>query len=169
MPLNFEFKARTDNLHLLEQKLLELNPLYKGEDHQTDTYFNVPSGRMKLREGNIEQALIYYQRANEAEARTSRVLLYQAPVDARLKEILTSALGIKTIVHKRRRIYFIDNVKFHFDCVDSLGNFIEVEAIDSNGSIGINRLKSQCSTYAELFSIKPGDYVAESYSELISG
>ena len=51
--LNFEFKAKTDNLEEKEQKLLELDPLFKGEDHQVDTYFHVEKGRLKLREGNI--------------------------------------------------------------------------------------------------------------------
>lgn len=54
MPLNFEFKARTTSLPRLEDRLKKMQPDYKGEDHQTDTYFNVQHGRLKLREGNIE-------------------------------------------------------------------------------------------------------------------
>ena len=49
--LNFEFKARVNNIDELEQKLLQLDPVFKGEDHQIDTYFNVSEGRLKLREG----------------------------------------------------------------------------------------------------------------------
>ena len=51
---NFEFKAKVDNLEEYENKLLKLNPFFKGTDHQIDTYFNVSKGRLKLREGNIE-------------------------------------------------------------------------------------------------------------------
>ena len=53
MPLNYEFKAKTDRAEKLEDLLKELDPDFKGEDHQTDTYFNVSFGRLKLREGNI--------------------------------------------------------------------------------------------------------------------
>ena len=60
--LNIEFKARTNNIQALEEKLLSLNPQFIGEDHQKDTYYNVKTGRLKLREGNIENALIWYQR-----------------------------------------------------------------------------------------------------------
>ncbi len=42
--LNFEFKAKTTELDNLENKLLELNPIFIGEDVQTDTYFNVSKG-----------------------------------------------------------------------------------------------------------------------------
>ena len=35
--------------------------------------------------------------------------------------------GYKAVVDKRRKIYFIGNVKFHFDTVDGLGTFVEVE------------------------------------------
>jgi adenylate cyclase, class 2 len=54
---NFEFKARVNDIDATEQKLQQLSPIYKGQDHQIDTYFNVPSGRLKLREGTIENAL----------------------------------------------------------------------------------------------------------------
>ena len=47
--LNIEFKAKTNNIKALEEKLLSLNPQFIGEDHQKDTYYNVNTGRLKLR------------------------------------------------------------------------------------------------------------------------
>ncbi|MBO9681697.1 MAG: CYTH domain-containing protein, partial [Flavisolibacter sp.] len=115
MHINYEFKASCNNLEALEMKLKELNPVFIGMDHQIDTYFNVPHGRLKLREGNIENSLIHYNRTNTADAKQSDVSLYQHQPDKNLKEVLSKALGIKTVVDKKRKIYFIDNVKFHFD------------------------------------------------------
>ena len=74
---------------------------------------------------------------------------------------------MKVVVDKIRRIYFIDNVKFHFDRVVGLGTFVEVEAIDKGGDMNINLLKQQCSHYATLFEIKEVDYISHSYSDLI--
>ncbi len=168
MPIiNFEFKAKAGNLEELEYKLKILDPLFKGEDHQVDTYFNVEIGRLKLREGNIENALIHYERENTAEAKQSNILLYQHQPDDALKQILIKTLGIKVIVDKIRKIYFIDNVKFHFDKVSGLGTFIEVEAIDKTGEIGIKKLKEQCEFYAQLFDIQPHNYISNSYSDML--
>ncbi len=167
MPLNFEFKARSRNNTALEQKLQEFNPYFVGEDVQKDTYFHVAKGRLKLREGNIENMLIHYQRPDDAEAKQSDVLLYQHQPDANLKTVLTAALGIKIIVEKRRRIWFVENVKIHFDKLDHLGEFVEVEAIDKDGNIGIEKLKEQCAFFAAVFAIKKEDYLAESYSDLL--
>ncbi|MDP2423477.1 MAG: class IV adenylate cyclase [Bacteroidales bacterium] len=165
--LNFEFKAKTNNPEELENKLLQLKPHYVGEDRQIDTYFNVPSGRLKLREGNIENALIYYKRPDTAGAKQSEVLLYKHHPDKALKNILIETLGVKVVVEKRRRIYLIENVKFHFDILVGLGTFVEVEAIDKTGDIGKQKLQKQCREYAKFFGIKPGDYVRESYSDLV--
>ena len=165
--LNFEFKARTNDLKNLEDKLLALNPRFIGEDNQADTYFNVTKGRLKLREGNIENSLIFYERQNTAGAKQSNVLLYQYMPEKALKDILIKLHGIKAIVEKKRRIYFIDNVKFHFDTVTQLGTFIEVEATDNSNRIGIEKLKEQCDMYAKLFNIQPNDYISSSYSDMI--
>ena len=165
--LNFEFKARTSDLKKSEDQLLLLNPKFIGEDNQADTYFNVTKGRLKLREGNIENSLIWYERRNITGAKQSDVLLYQHNPDKTLKDILIKLHGIKVVVNKTRRIYFVDNVKFHFDTVRELGTFIEVEAIDNNGEIGIEKLKEQCNKYATLFNIQPGDYISFSYSDMI--
>ena len=152
----------------LESKLKELNPFFAGIDHQIDTYFIVPYGRLKLREGTIENALIHYNRVNSAGAKQSDVILYQHQPDKNLKEILAKALGIKTVVDKKRKIYFIGNVKFHFDEVNELGSFVEVEAIDKDGSIGIEKLKEQCNHYIQLFNIANDQFIAESYSDLLA-
>ncbi|MGB5007027.1 MAG: class IV adenylate cyclase, partial [Ferruginibacter sp.] len=146
--LNIEFKAATNRLNELETLLKQYNPVFIGEDHQVDTYFNVDKNRLKLREGNIENALIHYERENTAGSKSSHVLLYQHQPDKTLKEILIKTLGIKAVVDKKRKIYFINNVKFHFDTVAGLGTFVEVEAIDKDGTIGRDKLQAQCDEYA---------------------
>ncbi|MBL7700882.1 MAG: class IV adenylate cyclase [Ferruginibacter sp.] len=165
--LNIEFKAKAKNIVLLEELLLHHKPRFIGEDHQVDTYFNVQAGRLKLREGNIENALIHYEREDVAGAKSSHVLLYQHQPDMTLKEILIKTLGVKAVVDKKRKIYFINNVKFHFDTVDGLGTFVEVEAIDKDGSFGIEKLQAQCDEYAALFGIKEEDYCSVSYSDMV--
>jgi adenylate cyclase, class 2 len=165
--LNIEFKAKSNDITTAENILQQHNPIFIGEDHQIDTYFNVSTGRMKLREGNIENALIHYERENTAGSKSSQVLLYQHRPNENLKAILTKGLGVKAVVDKKRKIYFIENVKFHFDTVQNLGTFIEVEAIDKDGSIGKEKLQEQCNFYAAMFGIKQEDFMAVSYSDMI--
>lgn len=167
MHINYEFKAACDNLDELESLLQQHHPLFVGVDHQLDTYFNVPNGRLKLREGNIENSLIHYDRIDAADAKQSKVTLYQHEPNKNLKDALTKALGIKVVVDKKRKIYFLGNVKFHFDQVKNLGSFIEVEAIDSDGSIGIEKLKDQCNSYVQLFKVSKDQFLAQSYSDLL--
>lgn len=167
MHVNFEFKAVCPDLNKAENILLAKGALFIGTDHQTDTYFHVLYGRLKLREGNIENALIHYERNNTAGAKQSDVKLYQHQPDPDLKSILEKSLGVKAIVDKKRKIFFIDNVKFHLDIVEQLGNFIEVEAIDIDGAVGVDILKQQCSFYASLLKIEADQYIAESYSDLL--
>ena len=41
MHINFEFKAKADNIRGMEDLLIQHNPRFIGTDHQVDTYFNV--------------------------------------------------------------------------------------------------------------------------------
>ena len=167
MPINIEFKAKAKDIIALEEKLNTLNPLYKGLDHQVDTYFNVGNGRLKLREGNIENSLIYYERENTSAAKQSNVILYEHAPNKELKKLITKVHGIKTVVDKQRKIYFVENVKFHFDTVVNLGIFIEVEAIAQQDEITVEKLKEQCNFYASFFAIQPEDYISLSYSDMM--
>jgi len=165
--LNIEFKARVEDIEPYENQLKKLQPEFRGLDHQIDTYFNATHGRLKLREGNIENALIQYERADYAGAKSSTVTLYNHVPHPALKAILTKQLGVKVVVDKERKIYFIDNVKFHFDIVAGLGHFIEVEAIAKDDSHSKAGLQKQCDYYIDFFKIQSAQFIEQSYSDLL--
>ncbi|MBU2497152.1 MAG: class IV adenylate cyclase [Nanoarchaeota archaeon] len=165
--INIEIKAKTNNQEKIREILKSRNADFKGIDNQIDTYFNVASGRLKLREGNIENYLIYYEREDIEGPKQSDVILYDFNPKSSLKEILRKTFGVLVIVDKKREIYFIDNVKFHLDDVKDLGYFIEIEAIDKYGDIGKEKLLEQCNFYLDLFKILKEDLISVSYSDLL--
>ncbi len=167
MPLNVELKAYCKNHDKVRKILQENGADFKGIDHQIDTYFKAKTGRLKLREGNIENNLIHYVRSNSKVAKESKVLLYKTAPNTTLKQILQTAMEVICVVDKSREIYFIDNVKFHIDTVKNLGTFVEIEAIDTNGSLSKAYLQKQCDHYMKLLQIKAGDLIADSYSDML--
>src|SRR5688500_18487772 len=126
--LNVEIKAKCPDPSRIRNYLLHQGARFVGTDEQTDTYFNSTNGRLKLREGKIENNLIFYSRPDQIGPKSSEFGLVKVDDSKELKEILTNALGIKVIVKKSREIYYIENVKFHIDEVPGLGVFIEIEA-----------------------------------------
>ncbi len=167
--LNIEIKARCQAPEKVRQILQSLGADFKGIDHQIDTYFHCSNGRLKLREGNIERNLIHYNRPDGKAPKASIVTLEKVSSSSNIKAVLTNALGVKTVVDKQRGIYFLENVKFHVDEVEGLGSFVEIEAIDSQGTIGQAKLEEQCKHYMQLFEIREEDLVEVSYSDLIGG
>ena len=165
--LNIEIKAKSTNQEKIREILKSKNAHFKGIDHQIDTYFKVNTGRLKLREGNIENNLIYYKREDKEGPKQSDIILYKLDKNASSKQLLTKALGILIVVDKKREIYFIDNVKFHIDTVKNLGTFVEIEAIDENETIGKEKLLEQCEHYLELFQIPKENLISVSYSDLL--
>lgn|SRR3989338_3842657 len=165
--LNIEIKARCNDHKKVRDFLISRNADFKGTDHQVDTYFWVNNGRLKLREGDIENFLVFYERENKEGPKQSKVILFESNPKSSLKEILVQALGVLVVVDKTREIYFIENVKFHIDIVKGLGTFMEIEAIDSDGSFGKNKLLEQCDTYLSSFGINNDDFISVSYSDLL--
>jgi len=164
--LNIEIKARlADATHA--RKILEKHQAdFKGLDHQIDHYFQVKEGRLKLREGNIERSLIHYNRANKQGPKASDILLYETEKLDILKEILLKSLDTLVVIDKKREIYYIENVKFHIDQVQDLGEFIEIEAIDKLGNIGREKLLEQCEYYMDLLKIEKDQLLSHSYSDM---
>ena len=165
--LNIEIKASCSNPASIKTILEKKNARFMGIDHQVDTYFKANDGRLKLREGNIENTLIHYLRPNQAGPKPSQVSLYHPEPNAALKVVLSKAMGVLAVVDKERAIYFLNNVKFHIDEVKGLGSFVEIEAIDKDGSIGQEKLLEQCNFYLDLFGIGDGDLIDRSYSDMV--
>lgn len=167
---NVEIKARCSDPDKIRLILKREGAVYVGLDHQVDTYYQVSDARLKLREGDIEQNLIYYQRANDRKPKLSDIELVPVADEqaAGLKKILAKALGVQIIVDKKREIYRIDNIKFHIDDVKELGTFVEIEAIDNNGTHSTEQLHQQCQHYLELLEIEEQNLVDVSYSDLMA-
>jgi adenylate cyclase class 2 len=160
-----EFKAHCRDHDRIREILKSKNARFAGEDHQIDTYFRVHNGRLKLREGNIENSLIFYSRSNQAGPKQSAVTMSAVPAGSDMRVVLSKALGVLVTVDKRREIYFVENVKIHLDRVEQLGEFVEVEAIGSAAEAA--KLQEQCDRFLFDFGVAEADLVAESYSDLL--
>jgi adenylate cyclase, class 2 len=169
----YEFKARLRNERHIRAVLEKLHPRFLGTDHQVDTYFRVPAGRLKLREGRIENALIFYQRPDARKARESKVQMIELPPGNQAKTVLATALGVLAVVEKRRQIYFVGNVKIHLDRVRGLGKFVEVEAIRKpaaqrrKAKVTSATIRRQAREFQRLFGVADSDIVPLSYADMI--
>ncbi len=145
--------------------LRKLRARFVGTDRQVDTYFRVPVGRLKLREGRLENALIFYQRPDARQVRGAQVEMILLPRRNPIRSMLTAALGVLAVVKKRREIYFVGKVKIHLDRVRGLGKFVEVEAISRTPRL--RKARSRARMFQKLFGIPASDLFAESYSDLV--
>jgi adenylate cyclase class 2 len=145
----------------------QLSPLNDtGIQHQIDTYFPVPHGRLKLREiVDVRAELIWYDRSDQAQSRKSDYRLTPITHPAELKASLTAALGLRGQVIKRRHVLLWHNVRIHLDEVKDLGSFIEFEAVisaEEDEALGHTRLKHLC----DVLHLKERDYLDRSYADL---
>lgn len=173
---NIEIKARCNDISVVID-YLDKDPLFvkNGLDHQTDTYYNTINGtRLKMREGNVENALVSYKRDDEFGPKNSDIVLHHFSNESQriidnLKDILNHSLGTLVVVNKYRHIYWNDkdNVKIHVDEVENLGNFVEIEVMDFTGN-SRDRLEMMeiCEFYIDQFILHHG-LISNSYSDLL--
>lgn len=128
---NIELKARYPDLGKARKRVELLGARFDKRIHQIDTYFKVPTGRLKLREiqGNLAQ-LIYYLRPDCADFKLSEYEIYTLNDGVeKLKMILSECLGVYKVVEKIREVFWYKNIRIHLDQVKGLGNFLEFEGV----------------------------------------
>ncbi|MCB0706142.1 MAG: class IV adenylate cyclase [Saprospiraceae bacterium] len=162
-----EIKARYEDHVWLQSHLEDRGARLIGKDRQEDIFFNVSSGRLKWRTGQVEDSLIHYHRQDQKQPKVSEGQLIRVNADSDLKDMLVNSLGVKVRVVKERIVYFVDNVKVHLDEVEGLGKFVEIEAIDSDGTLGKEFLNNQCDELKKAFRIEEENLIDRSYSDLI--
>lgn len=163
---NIEFKARDPEPRRSLAVCSSVAAVDHGVLHQTDTYFSVATGRLKLREEDRSSSLIYYERPDQAAARESQYRILRVSEPKEMKAVLSAALGIRVIVEKTRRLFLLDNIRIHLDTVTELGTFIEVEAVaDERSDLSTER---RCARDLQTaFGIEDADIVKQGYADLL--
>ena len=166
--LNIEIKAHCRDPLAAEHYLLNTGARLAGIDVQEDTYYNVPEGRLKLRQGRIENNLIFYRRTDQEGPKASSFLLHPVTDGPSLHALLSESLGVKITVKKNRKIFFLDHTKFHIDEVPGWGNFIEIEVSNLNHPFLTEAsMQADCRRYMSDLGIREKDLVAGSYSDML--
>jgi predicted adenylyl cyclase CyaB len=110
--------------------------------------------------------LIWYQRASEQQARSSHYMLVDVSNPDRMRTLLTVMLGIRAVVEKQREVYFYHNVRIHLDQVQSLGTFLEFEAVLEHPD-QLPEGHEQLAFLRDQFSIAELDLLEGSYGEMV--
>ncbi len=162
---NLEIKAIVTDPGVLRRRVRGLPAQLASDERQTDTYFKVPRGRLKLRERSSgRHELIFYRRAETSAERVSNYFLYHVDDASPLKRFLTDSFGVRVVVAKRRAVYLFENARIHLDAVNGLGRFAEIEVLIERGERQAQRLMAEL---LRRLAIERKDLIRASYSDLL--
>ena len=164
-----ELKARVDDHDFLRKKLSALGAEYTGTFQQSDLYFRVPEGRLKLRtvKDDNKAELIYYERESIAGPKSDDAFILRVQEPEELKKILKKILTPLIVVEKVREIYRYEGTQIHLDTVKKLGKFIEFERQTSDDPKSIKKDRLILEKLMEKLKIDPNNLVSLSYSDLL--
>jgi len=184
---NLEIKVACgeEGLVAVTARLARLGATVRERLAQVDTYFAVPTGRLKLRTiasvhedgedgitGPVVRAeLIAYARGDAEGSRWSTYhLVPVAPADAdALRTALLATIGPLVTVAKRRDIAISGQTRIHLDRVEGLGAFVELETVVSTqgeadataehraviAALGLDRWRAIPGSYSDLLRAAP--------------
>lgn len=162
---NIEYKAELRDMALAKAACTAVGAKFIISLEQTDTYFRVPSGRLKRRvcEGEPTE-WIFYDRANQSRPRLSTFTIYSNK-EARTR-FGSTPLSVQVVVKKKRELYMLDNVRIHLDTVESLGTFLEFEALVNPG-YPVAACHATIDNLRDAFNIAMGEPISCSYADLV--
>ena len=167
MAKNIEIKAWAGDFNW-QKTIAETLCKHPGEQiWQEDIFFNISKGRLKLRifdSGSGE--LIYYIRADSSGPKVSQYEISVINEPESLKNILTSSLGVRGVIKKQRTLYKIGLTRIHFDQVEGLGNFIELEFVMQKNTSKKEALKT-VENLMEKLEIQDNHLINTAYIDMI--
>ncbi|MFA5358374.1 MAG: class IV adenylate cyclase [Patescibacteria group bacterium] len=166
---NIELKLKLNDFARVKRSaraagVKEISVLY-----QTDTYFNVASGRLKLREINGKVfELINYFRSDKKSSKLSSYEIFNLNKDQAMlfKKALSRILGIRVTVKKKRNLWLHEHTRIHFDQVSGLGKYLELETVlwQSNSAAQKEHKK-----VIKMLGLDKYKKIAVSYNDLLLG
>jgi predicted adenylyl cyclase CyaB len=165
---NIEIKARIEDYKKVKRLVEELCPTPTQTEQQEDTFFNIPKGRLKLRETDNNSALIYYDRKDSLEPSQSDIAISFTENPDTLKSVLSKSLGIRGVVNKKRILYKYAQTRIHLDNVKRLGKFIELEVVLKSGQT-LKDGETIANKLMDEFGIQKNNLIDVAYIDLIEG
>jgi len=125
---NLEIKCRADDLISVRRRALSAGGRSVDVLRQTDTYFRVSHGMLKLREieGHPSE-LIAYSRPERSGSRVSDYRVYTTSDVESLRDVLQRTHDVLGVVRKSRELILMERTRVHLDTVEGLGTFVELE------------------------------------------
>ncbi len=166
MGANIEIKARARDWAAQRAKALALADSVERLV-QTDTFFNISNGRLKLREqkGGGDY-LIFYRRPDGKGPKASTYTLLPLKGPARTRRALARLLGALKTVRKRRLVCHAGRTRIHLDEVSGLGRSLELEVVLKPGESPAKG-RREAAALMKALGIRRSDLVAGAYADLL--
>lgn len=163
---NVEYKAELRDLDLARSicRAIKASPIIVMD--QVDTYYRIPSGRLKKRECPGEPTeYIFYDRPDRTRPKLSHFVIYSE--QQALERFGVRPLPVWVVVRKRRELFMHGQVRIHLDTVEGLGRFLEFEALVSV-AFNIARCHEAIENLKRSFAAVLGEPIACGYSDLLA-
>ncbi len=169
MARNIEIKARVADFAAVRSKAAALAATPPAIIHQTDVFFEVPKGRLKVRvfaDGSGE--LIAYTRPNRKGPKVSTYERVPCRDARAVAEALAAVLPVRGTVVKDRELLQVGRTRVHLDQVRHLGTFVELEVVMAEDEPAENGI---CEAHALLaaLEIPEAALVPSAYIDLLEG
>lgn len=158
---NIEAKFKLADLEAARNRALNVGFHMISTSSQRDTYFAVRNGKLKLREEKVGARLFQYHGTEKG-----RYTIVALAEPAALREMLGSALGIAGEIRKERTLLVRDNVRLHFDIVEGLGKFGEIEIVMADEAEE-DSARATLLEILQLLHVQLQDVIAASYFDLM--
>lgn len=163
---NVEFKAELRDVGLARTICTALGAMPIATLEQTDTYYQMPAGRLKRRQVPDEPTqYVFYHRADRSQPKISQFTLYNESEAMMLYGV--QHLPVWLIVKKSRELLMLGHVRIHLDRVEDLGAFIEFEAVVSPAN-HVGRCHEAIATLRRELRTAMGEPIACGYSDLMA-
>jgi adenylate cyclase class IV len=163
-------KAFCPDFQPIRRILTSIGAVWMEQTAQSDYFFRLPihpdapaSRRLRLRVENHQPRCIYYY--DRAQDHVPIVTFQRFEMrDPVMQDILATALGIATVVHKQREVWRTEHGIFHLDHVHGVGQIFEVELEVA----GPDRRGPQADYYRQLFWRYLGAEIHGSNEDLVA-
>ena len=168
--LEIKVKATIDDFWSIINSPIE--KYYIATLEQTDTYFLVPDGRLKMREEEGRKPhFIRYFRPDLSSDKTSCYTKYNVGDVDSFDRVFGCLLKREVVVNKIRKLFIYKNARIHLDAIKNLDDpyYIEIEVVINNkeDEEKSNTLMNELLTMMKLTDTERNPIISNSYREIV--